>query len=178
LDANSNGRPDYWTSNSKFTRSSTVKYLGTYSGRHRATDNSGHTISQTVANLIAGRTYSFSGRAYIPSTSDTFTFKLEVRWANSSGSTIRTDVVKTYSNTSTKNVWDNPPATRSMVAPTGAVQAYVRMVVSSLNATIYVDDFVFKEGPVATGTDTIAPTNPASALPETSTELDIPLQEP
>jgi hypothetical protein len=31
-----------------------------------------------------------------------------------------------------------------MVAPTGTTSAQVRMIVSSLNATIYVDDFVFQ----------------------------------
>jgi hypothetical protein len=142
LDANGDGRPDTWTSNSRFTRSSTVKRSGSYAGRFRATDNSGTTITQTVSNLTAGATYTFAGWVNIPSTSDTFTFKLEVRWRNASGSTIRTDTVKTYSTTSPQNVWDQ--AAKNMVAPTGTTSAQVRMIVSSLNATIYVDDFVFQ----------------------------------
>ena len=79
---------------------------------------------------------------YIPSTGDAFTFKLQVRWLNSSGSTIRTDTVKTYDNTSSKNVWDQ--ATRSLAAPSETTRAQVRMVASSLNATIYVDNLVFR----------------------------------
>ena len=79
---------------------------------------------------------------YIPTTSDSFTFKIEVQWLTSSGSTIRTDLVETYSNTSPKNDWNQ--ATKSLTAPTGTTSAQVRMVASSLKATIYVDDFTFQ----------------------------------
>lgn len=75
-----------------------------------------------------------------PSTTNTFTFKLEVLWRDSSGNPIETRVVKTYS-ASTPDLapWDQ--ATMSLIAPPETVSAQVRMVVSRLDATIYVDDF-------------------------------------
>jgi hypothetical protein len=75
---------------------------------------------------------------------DTFTFKLQVRWINKTGNTISTITIKTYSaptNPGSNNGWDT--TTTSLVAPPGTKSAEVRMVVSSLKATIYVDDFVF-----------------------------------
>ncbi|HZG69482.1 MAG TPA: hypothetical protein VEZ12_22300, partial [Herpetosiphonaceae bacterium] len=178
LDANADGRPDSWTSNSRFTRSSTVKRSGSYAGRFRATDNSGTTISQTIASLAPGAAYTFAGWVNIPSTGDAFTLKLEVRWRNASGSTIRTDTVKTYGNTSPQNVWDQ--ATKSMVAPTGTTSAQVRMVVSSLNATIYVDDFVFQGASSPSATPTPAPvqTPTATQTPLPTTQVSTPTRTP
>jgi hypothetical protein len=141
LDANGDNRPDNWTSNSKFTRSSAVVHAGSYAGRFRATDNSGATIFQTVPQLTAGTTYTFADWVNIPSTSDSFTFKLQVRWRNASNNTIRTDTIKSYTD-DTKGTWNE--VRRSLVAPAGTTSAQVRMVVSSLNATVYVDDFVFQ----------------------------------
>jgi thermitase len=138
LDANADTRPDDWTSNSKFTRNNTVTYSGSYVGRHRATDNGNYIIGQSVT-VAAGSAYQFAGWVNIPSTSDAFKFKLEVRWKNSSGSTISTTTIKSY--TAATSGWNL--ATGSLTAPTGATSATIRMNVSSLNATIYVDDFLF-----------------------------------
>jgi hypothetical protein len=143
LDANNDTRPDSWTSNSKFTRRTASVNGGTYAGRFFATDNTGTTISQTVSNLTAGTKYNFSGWVNIPAQNDTtFTFKLQVRWRNASNTTIGTTTVKTYS--AATSGWTQATAT-SLVAPTGTTNGQVRMVVSSLNGTIYVDDFVFQQ---------------------------------
>jgi hypothetical protein len=139
LDANADNRPDNWTSNAKFTRSATSIYTGSYAGRHRATDNLGHTVSQTVVSLSAGTGYRFAGRVNIPATSDAFTFQIRVRWINSAGALIRTDVIRRY--TVSTGGWTE--ATGTMVSPTGTVKAQVQMVSTNLNATIYVDDFIF-----------------------------------
>ena len=42
-DANGDNQPDNWSSNSRFTRSSAVVFVGSYAGRHFATDDSGYT---------------------------------------------------------------------------------------------------------------------------------------
>ncbi len=139
LDANGDSRPDSWSSTSRFTRSNTVVHGGSYAGKHAATDNSSYTVSQTVPNLTAGSAYNFSGWVNIPSTSDTFSFKLYIAWKDSSGTTISYTTLKTYTGATG---WNNARA--SLVAPAGTTQARVRMEASSLNATIYVDDFVFK----------------------------------
>ncbi len=142
LDANGDGRPDSWTSSSRFTRSASLVRSGGYAGKHFASNNASYTIVQQVANLHAGQSYRFSGAVNIPSTSDNFTFKLDVQWRNSSGSTLRTDTLKTYSK-STSGAWDQVSVLLSL-APTGTSSAQIRMVVSSLNATVSVDDFVFQ----------------------------------
>jgi immune inhibitor A len=144
IDTNGDNRPDSWTSNSKFTRSSAITaHNGSYVGQFRATDNSGATIKQTVGSLSAGTTYNFSGWVYVPTTSDTFTLKLQVQWKKSDNTTISTTTVATFSNTSQKNVWLN--GVKSMTAPAGTAKAIVMLKASSLNTTVYVDDLVFQQ---------------------------------
>jgi len=140
-DANNDGKPDVWSTSNKFTRSTEIPAIdGSYVGRFRATDNSGANSTQTVLNLTAGTTYNFSGSVNIPTQGDTtFTFKIQVIWKNASGSNISTTLVKNY--TATTSGWNQ--ATKAMVAPAGTVNAVVKMVASSLNGSIYVDNFFF-----------------------------------
>ena len=140
LDATNDTRPDNWTTNTAVTRSNALARSGTYAMRHFATTNAGYTITQVVSGLTAATTYTFAGWTNIPSTGDTFTFTIRIRWRNASNTILRTDNVKVY-NTSTSG-WDK--ATASLVAPAGTTNAQVQMVVSSLNATIYVDDFALR----------------------------------
>jgi hypothetical protein len=63
-----------------------------------------------------------------------------VQWLNASNKAIGTSLVKTY--TATTSGWRQ--ATGSLVAPAGTASAQIQMVVSSLSATIYVDDFIFQ----------------------------------
>ena len=75
----------------------------------------------------------------IPATNDTFTFTLRIRWRNVN-TVVRTDNIKVY--TAATGGWNKAAA--SLVSPTGTTNAMVDMVVSSLNATIYVDDFALR----------------------------------
>ena len=68
------------------------------------------------------------------------TSKLQVRWRDASNATISTTTIKTYNPSTTG--WSQ--ATASPLAPAGTTNAQVRVIVSSLNAAIYVDDFEFK----------------------------------
>jgi hypothetical protein len=130
-----------WTSNSKFTRSNEVVLEGSYAGKHFATDDLGYTISQNVFNLTGNTTYTFSGYVNIPQHSDTngFTFTLSVTW-RAMNKNIRTETINIYTDT-TDGAWDQ--VTRDLVAPAGTTDARVQMIVRSLNATIYVDNFLF-----------------------------------
>jgi len=109
------------------------------------TDNSSSTVNQTVNNLTAGTTYSFSGWVNIPPTIGLSTFRLRVRWLNASDGLISAQTIKSY--TALTLGWDQ--ATASMVAPAGTTHAQVEMTVETLllnlNTTVYVDDFVFKQ---------------------------------
>jgi hypothetical protein len=58
-----------------------------------------------------------------------------------SNTVISTSVIRTYS-ASTNNTWNEARA--SLVPPPGTTNALIQMVVSSLNATIYVDRFRFE----------------------------------
>jgi len=138
LDTNTDSRPDNWTSNAKFTKSGVIVRSENFSGRHLATDNSGWTISQIINGISAGGNYNFGGWVNIPTTSDAFTFSIKITWQNSSGSNLSTVLIKSYT-VATAGVWNE--VTKAITAPTGATKAVVKMVVSSLNATIYVDDF-------------------------------------
>lgn len=139
LDANNDGKPDSWGKKTQFTRSNTVVRSGSYAGKHFATDDSGYNLAQTIPGLNAGTPYFLAGWINVPATSDTFSIKFQVRWLNSSGSTLSTANLKTFSAATAG--WSQ--MTWSGVAPAGATAAEVRMVITSLNATIYVDDVEF-----------------------------------
>ena len=140
LDTNSDTRPDSWTTNTNVTRSNAVVQSESFAMRHLATNNAGYTISQTVSGLAAATTYPFGGWVNIPATSDTFTFTLRIRWRNAGNTVQRTDSIKVYS--AATGGWNKAAA--SLVSPTGTTNALVDMVVTSLNATIYVDDFALR----------------------------------
>jgi hypothetical protein len=140
-DANGDGKPDSWSTSAKFTRSTEIPAAaGTYVGRFAATDNAGANSVQAVT-ASAGTTYTLACSANIPTQNDTtFTFKVLVRWVNSSNSTISTWTVKTWT-AHTGGTWAS--ATGSKAAPSGTVKAEVRLVASSLNGKIYVDQCSF-----------------------------------
>ncbi len=139
LDANGDGAPDSWNTWNKFTRSNAAVHSGAFAGRIAATDDSGGRTSQRVLNLKAGMTYNLSGWVNIPTTTDKFTFSVQVRWMDAAKNTITVSTVKAYK-TATAG-WDQ--AAGSLVAPAATVMADIRLTVTNLNATIYVDDFSF-----------------------------------
>ncbi|MFQ3632406.1 LamG-like jellyroll fold domain-containing protein, partial [Roseiflexus sp.] len=169
LDANGDTRPDNWTTNARVTRSAAVVRSGSYAIRHYATDNANYTISQTVAGVAAGTNYVLLGYVTIPPTGDAFTFNVRVRWLRSDNTIIRTDTARSFTG-STGGVWEM--ARGVYTAPSGAVQARIEMNTSSLNATVYADDFAF--GP-ASGSGTTPTTSPA---PPTATPTAPPTATP
>ncbi len=176
IDANSDGRPDNWSRNASFTRTTAAVRSGSYAGRHLSTTNANYTLNQVINGLAAGQNYGFSGWVNVPATSDSFTFRLQVRWRNSSNGTIRTDTVATF--TGATGGW--APTAATLTAPAGTTNAQILMAVSSLSATIYVDDFVFQAAqpaatstppPTATATITASPT----PVPPTATATATPV---
>jgi PKD repeat protein len=143
LDANGDGRPDGWSTNNNFTTSAAAKHGGSYAGRHFAVNNASYTIVQQVSNLQVGKSYSFKAFVNIPATKDSFTFKLVIKWIDAKGKTLRTDTVKSYTKTTGTSNGGWNQATGSYKAPNGVAKAEVQMVVSSLNATVFVDDITF-----------------------------------
>jgi hypothetical protein len=140
LDANSDTRPDNWNTKAAVTRSSELVRSGAFAMKHSATTNAGYTLTQVVTGLAAGTTYNFAGWVNIPATADAFTLTVRVRWRNALNTILSTNNVKVY-NAST-NGWDK--AFASLVSPTGTTNAQVQMLVTSLNASIYVDDFALR----------------------------------
>jgi len=127
--------PTAWTVDPRFTQSSALVHGGTFAGRHQAADNSGYTILQDVS-VSGGQAFTFSGWVDVPATSDAFKIVLKVQWRTASGSLGSVTVGKVRTSTTG---WVQ--LTTAMTSPAGATIARVQMVVSSLNATIYVDDF-------------------------------------
>ncbi len=139
LDGNGDSTPDNWTAWTNFKRSNAVVHGGSFAGRFQATDNSSGRVNQRVLNLRAGTTYRLSGWVNIPATTDSFTLYVQVRWMDAAKNSISVSTVKTYKAATAG--WD--PAAGSLVAPAGTVMAEVRLSVTNLNATIYVDDLSF-----------------------------------
>ena len=69
-----------------------------------------------VGSLTGGTGYRFSGRVNILTTSDAFTFQLRVRWLNSAGGVIHTDVIHRYT-TSTGGWTEAGPAPADNQSP-------------------------------------------------------------
>jgi hypothetical protein len=137
-DVNGDSRPDSWTSNASFTLSNAPVHNGSSAGQHAATDNSSYVIKQSVSGLTGGTSYHFGGWVNIPTTTDAFTFKLQVQWRGPAG-TIATTTVKSY--TAATNGWDEVATT--VAAPAGTTSAQIMMNVGSLNASIIVDELTF-----------------------------------
>jgi hypothetical protein len=137
LDANGDTRPDAWTIDPAFTRSSAVVHGGTFAGRHASTSNTGYNVYQLVNGITAGSTYAFSGWINIPTTTDSFTLEIQMKWRGAGGA-ISTATIVTRK-TSTAGAWVQVNA--NALAPAGATSVRVTMKLKSLNATIYVDDF-------------------------------------
>jgi|GEM_PF-3264269 len=142
LDADNNNIPDNWGANSKFTRANKPHYEGQYAGALGATDNRKVTIAQQIPNLSPGQSYSASCRVKIRKTTDTFTFKVQVRWLDSLNKAIRTDTIgKTF--TGKTAGWEQ--VLREVVAPTGATAARFQFTATSLNAKLNLDDCAFTQ---------------------------------
>lgn len=137
-DATNDGKPDIWSTNKKFSRSAAIPAAdGSYVGQFFTTDNSGANSTQTVV-ASAGTVYTFACSVNIPPQNNTtaFSVKFQARWLNANNNTISTWTLTTLT-AHTGSAWQRP--TGSKVAPSGTTNAQIRMVVSSLNGTIYVD---------------------------------------
>ncbi|RIK29438.1 MAG: hypothetical protein DCC52_07300 [Chloroflexi bacterium] len=78
----------------------------------------------------------------IRKTTDTFTFKVQVRWLDSLNKTIRTDTIgKTF--TGKTAGWEQ--VLRDVVAPTGATAARFQFTATSLNAKLNLDACAFTQ---------------------------------
>ncbi|MEJ7803271.1 MAG: hypothetical protein WKH68_07860, partial [Candidatus Limnocylindria bacterium] len=140
--ADGSNRPTGWTTNTGFTRSNAIAAQeGAFVGSHASTANNGWTVYQQV-NVTAGETYSFDGLENIPTTSDAFKFQVRVQWRGASNTVV---LLKRFTD-DTAGAWQSVTSA-SLVAPAGATSARIQMVPSSLNGTIYVDDFVFGVAP-------------------------------
>jgi PKD repeat protein len=139
IDANSNARPDSWSSNQYFSRSSGTVAAGTYAGRWQSTANNGPASYQDVS-VSAGARYTFMGLVNAPVTGDSFTFEIKILWRNASGAVSGSVVRKLVDDTN--GAWQQVSGT--VTAPMGATIARVQMKAGSLNGTIYVDEFRFE----------------------------------
>ncbi|QJY45121.1 pre-peptidase C-terminal domain-containing protein [Pseudonocardia broussonetiae] len=140
LDANTDTRPDSWSINTRFTRSTSYRHSGTYSGRHSSTTNAAYTVEQVVP-VVSGAGYVFAGRVNIPATTDAFTMRAQIQWVDNANVAIGSPItIRTYSAQTAG--WDSFRGA-SRTAPPGAVRAKVLMSLSSLNARVYVDSFSF-----------------------------------
>jgi len=140
LDANGDGRPDAWSTHAAFTRSTVAARGETHAGMHSSSGNVGYTLAQTLPGLSARTTYTFAGWVYIPPATDNFKFQLQIRWRNATNRVINTKNVRTLS--AGTGGWVLVTSTQQ--SPSGTASAEVVMTVSSLSATIYVDEFSFR----------------------------------
>ena len=130
-------QPTEWSSWRHFFQSNELVHSENFAGKFAANDNSGTTIKQVVKNLNGGTNYNTSGWVNIPPTLDNFTFMVQLKWRDASNHVLRLDTVKNY--TTFTLGWDQ--ASGTFVSPAGTTDVQVLLKISSLDATIYVDDF-------------------------------------
>jgi hypothetical protein len=137
VDRDRDTRPDTWTQNSSFRRTTEARRAGTYAGRHRATMDASYSVRQDLADVVGGETYHFEGWTKILPTSDAFTYRLRILWYGANGARIgRTQLAVFTSPTTWKKT------VRDATAPVGTVRGKFVMSVSGLSGTIYVDGFL------------------------------------
>jgi hypothetical protein len=134
--ANGSNQPTGWSTDPRFTQSDVLVHSDSFAGRHFATDNSGYKITQD-APITGGTSYAFSVWVNAPATSDGFKVVFKIQWRSNSGKVGDVTLTKVTKST---NGWVN--LTAPATSPASATVARVMMVVSSLNATVYVDDLV------------------------------------
>jgi WD40 repeat protein/methionine-rich copper-binding protein CopC len=139
IDANANNRPDSWTNSARFLRTTAAVRSGSYGGTHSG-NNASYTIGQTRTGLTAGTSYSLAGWVYIPPTTDSFTFSIQIQWRSTASSIISTQTVGTF--TAATSGWVKVSGTYT--APAGTTRAVVNMVASSLRGPIHVDDLTLR----------------------------------
>jgi hypothetical protein len=139
IDANANNRPDSWTNSARFLRTTAAVRSGAYGGTHSG-NNASYTIGQTRTGLTAGTAYSLAGWVYIPPTTDSFTFSIQIQWRSTASSIISTQTVGTF--TAATSGWVKVSGTYT--APAGTTRAVVNMVSSSLRGPIHVDDLTLR----------------------------------
>ena len=79
VDRNGDHRPDSWTFNSHFSRTTLAHHVGSYAGRHQGVGESSYTVRQDLADVVGGETYHFVGWTKIP-TADAFTYRVRILW--------------------------------------------------------------------------------------------------
>lgn len=131
------GRPDAWSANANFSRSSTVAHHNTYSGKHGPGAEATYSVRQTLASVKAGADYHFSGWVNIPATTDEFNFQIRVVWFGSDGATLGSSGINGYSASTAGWV----EATETVVAPPGTIFGKLVMSAELMSATVYVDQF-------------------------------------
>jgi hypothetical protein len=139
MDSDSNGNPDFWKINSRFLRNSSTYFSGSYSGRHLSTKDASYSIDQVISNIVPNTPYRFRGFSNIPPTADTFTYRIQLRWRDSSGTILKTDNLETYS--AATSGWDETLAT--IVSPANVRSVIIRMNMQSVKGPVYVDEFSF-----------------------------------
>jgi hypothetical protein len=135
VDRNGDRRPDSWTFNSHFSRTSLAHHVGSYSGRHLGVGESSYTVRQDLADVVGGETYHFTGWTKIP-TMDAFTYRVRILWFGGNGAQIGRSQLDVFTSSTTWHQTDH-----NVTAPPGTVRGKFVMSVTGLSGRIYVDGF-------------------------------------
>ena len=135
LDRNGDHRPDNWTFNSHFSRTTLVHRVGSYAGRHQGVGESSYTVRQDLADVVGGETYHFVGWTKIP-TADAFTYRVRILWYGGNGAQLGRSQLDVFTSSTLWHQTDH-----NVTAPPGTVRGKFVMSVTGLSGRIYVDGF-------------------------------------
>lgn len=187
-DSDGDGLPDGWVipswAQSSTSRSGGSAHDGGYSILFQSSSGPSYTVYQDVP-VQGGATYDFSGWAFIPYSNGNFNFVLQLLSYSSNNGTLSTyNLGEPF--TATTGGWVQVKS--SVAMPSNAVKARLQMKVSTLRASIHVDDLSLVDSafvpptptptpiPAATSTPTATPTpSPTPTKGTTSTPTSTPL---
>ena len=189
IDGNADGLPDSWVvpswATSSVSRNGGSSHEGMFSMLFQSTTGPSFTVYQDI-QAKAGATYNFSGWVFIPYSSGSFSFSLNILALNSNNSTLSTtDLCQPFSGTT--DGWIH--VSKSVVMPANTIKARLQLKATNLRATIYIDDLSLVDAayvpPTSTATSTSLPTStptstatPTATPMATSTSTATPTQAP
>lgn len=137
-DSNHDERADGWQPEPLAERTTSAVHGGSYALYLHGTDNAVYDIASTpISDIVATKQYRVSAAVKIPATSDAFHFDVLMDWQDAQGNVITNTLVRRFTKAN-HGVWRLMDET--VTAPSGAERAVLRLLVTSLSGSIYLDD--------------------------------------
>lgn len=137
-DSNTDERADGWQPQELALRTESDVHGGRYALHLQGSDNAAYDLASTpLVDIGAGKQYRVSAFVKIPATDDAFRFDIVIEWQDGFGAVNDSTLVRRFT-AANRGKWRLMDET--VTAPVGSQRAVLRLVVTSLSGSIYLDD--------------------------------------